>query len=85
MCYYFDHFETELNEAAIPRQKWKKILIAKISPKVEESVSHLIARPLSTYDDLKTHLKIHIGPSIDELCNIIHGSLLTRKSRTRKK
>ena len=76
ICQYFDHLETELKEAKIPNNKWKAILISKLSTKAEKASAHLIHSSDTTYTSLKKHLLKHIGPSIDELCNIVHGAAL---------
>ena len=74
VCQYFDHFETELKEANIPLNKWKSILVGKLSPNAEKASAHLLHNPDATYAILKKHLLKHVGPSADELCNIVHGA-----------
>ena len=74
VCQYFEHLETELRDAKIPVNKWKGILVAKLSPKAEKTSAHLIHNQDATYTTLKQHLLKHIGPSADELCNIVHGA-----------
>ena len=70
---YFEHFEDELGDAQIPLAKWKTILVGKLSTKAEKVCAHLIHTE-ATYKDLKRHLLANIGPSADELCNIVHGA-----------
>ena len=74
VCQYFEHLEIELREAMIPPNKWKNILVAKLSTKAEKSCAHLIHNSEATYTELKKHLLRHIGPSADELCHIVHGA-----------
>ena len=71
---YLDHFEAELGDAQIPPTKWKTILVGKLSTKAEKVCAHLINDPTATYEDMKRHLLSNIGPSMDELCNIVHGA-----------
>ena len=71
---YMDHFETEVGDAHIPLPKWKHILVSKLSVKAEKICAHLINSD-TTYQDLKKHLLDNIGPSADELCNIMHGAI----------
>ena len=71
---YLQHFESELQEAEIPPGKWKKILIGKLSPKADKICAHLVNDQLATYDDLKRYMLANIGPSMDELCNVVHGA-----------
>ena len=71
---YFEHLESELEDAQIPLAKWKTILVAKLSTRAEKTCAHLIHNTEATYRDLKKHLLKHIGPSADELCNIVHGA-----------
>ena len=71
---YLDHFEAELGDAQIPPTKWKTILVGKLSTKAEKVCAHLINDPTATYEDMKQHLLANIGPSMDELCNIVHGA-----------
>ena len=71
---YLQHFESELQEAEIPSSKWKKILIGKLSPKADKICAHLVNDQLATYDDLKRYLLANLGPSMDELCNVVHGA-----------
>ena len=70
---YFEHFETELDDAKIPLEKWKQILVSKLSTKADKVCAHLIHSE-ATYQDMKRHLLANIGPSADELCNIVHGA-----------
>ena len=74
ICLYFDHFEAELTEASVPKAKWKKILISKLSPKAEKKCAHLIANRATTYSALRDHLKRQLGQTREELCNLIHGA-----------
>ena len=74
ICQYLDHFEIELKDAKVPHNKWKSILISKLSSKAEKACAHLIHDSEATYNSLKKHLLKHIGPSADELCNIVHGA-----------
>ena len=71
---YFEHFELELGDAQIPPAKWKTILVGKLSPKAERVCAHLVNDPTATYDDMKRYLLHNIGPSMDEMCNIVHGA-----------
>ena len=71
---YLQHFESELQEAEISTAKWKKILVGKLSPKADKVCAHLINDQTATYDDIKRYLLANIGPSMDELCNIVHGA-----------
>ena len=71
---YLQHFESELQEAEIPPTKWKKILIGKLSTKADKVCAHLINDQTATYDDIKRYLLANIGPSMDELCNVVHGA-----------
>ena len=71
---YLEHFESELEEAHIPPAKWKKILVGKLSTKADKVCAHLINDQTATYDDIKRYLLANIGPSMDELCNIVHGA-----------
>ena len=71
---YLEHFELELGDAQIPPAKWKTILVGKLSPKAERVCAHLVNDATATYDDMKRYLLHNIGPSIDELCNIVHGA-----------
>ena len=71
---YLEHFELELGDALIPPAKWKTILVGKLSPKAERVCAHLINDATATYDDMKRYLLHNIGPSMDELCNIVHGA-----------
>ena len=71
---YLEHFEMELGDALIPPAKWKTILVRKLSPKAERVCAHLINDVAATYDDMKHYLLHNIGPSMDELCNIVHGA-----------
>ena len=71
---YLEHFEAELGDAQIPPAKWKTILVGKLSIKAEKVCAHLINDQTATYEDMKRHLLANIGPSIDELCNIVHGA-----------
>ena len=71
---YLEHFEMELGDALIPPAKWKTILVGKLSPKAERVCAHLINDLAATYDDMKHYLLHNIGPSMDELCNIVHGA-----------
>ena len=71
---YLEHFELELGDAQIPPAKWKTILVGKLSPKAERVCAHLVNDATSTYDDMKRYLLHNIGPSMDELCNIVHGT-----------
>ena len=73
---YLEHFETELEDAQIPLAKWKQILVSKLSTKAEKVCAHLVHSE-ATYQDLKRHLLANIGPSADELCNIMHGAVHT--------
>ena len=73
---YLEHFELELGDAQIPLAKWKKILVGKMSVKAEKVCAHLINSE-ATYQDIKRHLLANIGPSPDELCNIMHGAVHT--------
>ena len=73
ICQYFDHLETELTDSNIPLSKWKAILVAKLSTKTEKTCAHLVHNNEATYADLKKHLLRHVGPSADELTNIVHG------------
>ena len=70
---YFEHFETELDDAKIPLEKWKQILVSKLSTKADKVCAHLIHSE-AIYQDMKRHLLANIGPSADELCNIVHGA-----------
>ena len=74
---YFEHLEAELEDAQIPLAKWKPILVAKLSTRAEKTCTPLIHNPEATYKDLKKHLFANIGPSADELCNIVHGASYT--------
>ena len=87
ICQYFDHLETELRNAKIPLNKWKTILVAKHSTKAEKTCAHLVHNTEAAYADLKKHLLRHIGPSADELCNVVHGAAYTEfrdKNETQK-
>ena len=74
ICQYFEHFEAELRDAKIPKNKWKRILVRKLSTKAERKSAHLIHNHDASYKILKNHLMKHIGPSSEELCNIVHGA-----------
>ena len=74
ICQYLDHFEAEMIEANIPLNKWKGILISKLSVKTEKTCAHLAHNSESTYAEIKKHLLRHVGPSADELCNLVHGA-----------
>ena len=74
ICQYFEHFESELRDAKIPKNSWNRILVSKLSLKAEKKCAHLIHNHDATYKILKNHLMKHIGPSSEELCNIVHGA-----------
>ena len=65
ICKYIEHFEFELTEANIPIEKWKKILVSKLSHKIEKKCSHLTHDYNTTYGNLKHFLLKHVGPSTE--------------------
>ena len=74
-------------EANVPLNKWKGILVSKLSVKTEKTCAHLAHNSDTTYADIKKHLLRHVGPSADELCNIVHGAAHAEfrdKSETQK-
>ena len=74
ICQYIDHFEAVLTETTVPKCKWKSILVGKLSTKAEKHCKNLIDDRSASYADLRDHLINQMGPTIDELCNILHGS-----------
>ena len=81
---YFEHLESELEDAQIPLAKWKTILVAKLSTRAEKTCAHLIHNTEATYRDLKKHHS-NISVLVQMSSAISYTELHTQSSKTKRK